>query len=886
MTHWHALKEEDVFQLLSSSPSGLTEEEVRKRLESYGPNELKEKKKTPLWARFLDQFKSPLIIVLLAAILISGLLSEVLDALVISAIVLLNAILGLVQEERAEQALRTLKKMAVPRCQVIREGQIREVKSSEIVPGDIIVLNSGNRVPADARIISSFNLMTDESPLTGESLPVEKLACTLEEETPLGERKNMVFAGTTVTYGRGQAVVVSTGMATEIGKIARLLEETEKESTPLQKNLDQVGKLLAFMVLGICLLVFLVGILRGASPLFMLLLSISLAVAAIPEGLPAVVTIVLALGTQRMAKRGAIIRHLPAVETLGSTSIICSDKTGTMTLNEMTAEFIVTAQEEFKVTGRGYQPIGKVIGKEGDLKDLPLDLKMLLIAGALNTDAHLVQEREKWEIRGDPTEGALVVLASKMGLNKEKLLSEYHRVQEIPFTSERKMMTTVYEKDGERLVFSKGAADVLVHFCNRLQRGKEVEPLNQEGKRIILKKNERMAREGLRVLGIAYKPWKENEDLERNLIFLGLVGMRDAPREEVREAIATCRKAGIKPVMITGDHLLTAVAIGSDLGLIQKEDEAITGEELSRLSDQELLQKAPILSIYARVLPEDKVRILTAYQSMGHVVAMTGDGINDAPALKQANIGVAMGITGTDVSKESADMVLTDDNFATIVKAVEEGRTIFTNIKKFVSFLLSCNLAEVLAVFLGFLLFPAREPILTPAQILWMNLVTDGLPALALGVDPPEEGIMNQKPRSKKTGIFTKRVLWKLGISAILMALSTIGAFIFGLRNSVAEGETMAFTTIVILELLFSFYSRSDKLPGWKSGLATNKYLFWAVLSSILLQVLIIYTPGVSKAFGTVPLNLIDWGLIAAISFLNFSLLEVLKVFLFSQIQE
>ncbi|MGB9553361.1 MAG: cation-translocating P-type ATPase, partial [bacterium] len=520
MTHWHALKEEEAFQLLRSSPSGLTEEEAKKRLESYGLNELQEKKRTPLWARFLEQFKSPLILVLLAAILVSGILGETLDALVIAAIVLMNAILGLAQEERAERALKALKKMAVPRAQVIRGGRMAEVNSSEIVPGDIVVLSAGNRVPADARIISSFNLMTDESPLTGESLPVEKAVCTLKEETPLNERKNMVFAGTTVTYGRGEALVVTTGMATEIGKIARLLEETEKESTPLKKNLDQVGKILALMTLGICLVVFLVGVLRGAPLLFMLLLSISLAVAAIPEGLPAVVTIVLALGTQRMAQRGAIVRHLPAVETLGSTSIICSDKTGTMTLNEMTVETIVTAQEEFKVTGRGYEPKGEIKGKEGNLKSLPYDLETLLIASALNTDAHLVQEGGKWEIRGDPTEGALVVLASKFGLDKRELLSQYKRVQEIPFTSERKMMTTVYEKDGERFVFSKGAVDVLIHLCSHLQRGKEVEALSQEGKKIILKKNERMAREGLRVLGIAYKPWKENEDPERNLIFL------------------------------------------------------------------------------------------------------------------------------------------------------------------------------------------------------------------------------------------------------------------------------------------------------------------------------------------------------------------------------
>ncbi|MCR4429086.1 MAG: calcium-translocating P-type ATPase, SERCA-type [Caldiserica bacterium] len=886
MTNWHSLKEEEVFKTLSSSPSGISEEEAKARLQTFGKNELKEKERVPIWLRFLDQFKSPLIFILLAAILVSGILGEYIDAIVISAIVLMNAILGLIQEERAEKALQALKKMAVPKAQVIREGKIKEIDSTEVVPGDVIVLSAGNRVPADARVISSFNLMTDEAPLTGESVPVEKSVGVLEEETSLGEQRNMVFSGTTVTYGRGEAVVVSTGMSTEIGKIATLLEETEKEATPLQRNLDQVGKVLALMVLGICLVVFLVGILRGAPILFMLLLSISLAVAAIPEGLPAVVTIVLALGTQRMAQRGAIIRHLPAVETLGSTSIICSDKTGTMTLNEMTVEFLVTAKDEFKITGKGYEPKGEIQAEDGPLSDLPPDIEKLVVAASLNTDAHLVKEGERWEIRGDPTEGALVVLSHKLGFKKEDLLKEYQRIHEIPFTSERKMMTTVFRKDGAHFAFSKGAPDVLIHFCNRIQNGEEVEPLSERGKDLILKKNERMARDGLRVLGIAYKPLKENEAPEKDLIFLGLVGMRDAAREEVKEAIEICRKAGIKPVMITGDHLLTAVAIGSQLGLIEKEHQAITGEDLSRLSPEELLKKAPELSIYARVSPEDKVRILNAYQSLGHVVAMTGDGINDAPALKQANIGVAMGITGTDVSKEAADMVLTDDNFATIVKAVEEGRTIFSNIKKFISFLLSCNLAEVLAVFMGFLLFPAREPILTPAQILWMNLVTDGLPALALGVNPPEKGVMEEKPRSKKTGIFTKRVLWRLGISALLMAVSTLFAFVFGLKHSVVKGETMAFTTIVVLELLYSFYSRSDRLPGWKMGFGSNKYLIWAVISSFLLQVLIVYTPGISRAFGTLPLDLIDWGFIALLGIVNFGLLEALKVLVFSKIPE
>jgi len=886
MPSWHSLTPEQVLEKIGSSLTGLSDEDARARISQYGLNELQEKKEKPFLIKFLEQFKSPLIIVLLVAILISAVLGELVDAVVIAAIVIMNAVFGLVQEKKAEQALKALKQMAVPKAQVIRDGQLIEIKSTEIVPGDILVLTTGSKIPADGRIVKSFNLQVDESALTGESVPVEKSTAPLTEGTTLTDRKNIVYSGTIVTYGRGEAVVTATGMSTEIGKIASLLEQTEKEATPLQKILDQVGRNLALMVLGICAVVFVVGTLQGAPILFMLLLSISLAVAAIPEGLPAVVTIVLALGTQRMAQEGAIIRHLPAVETLGSTSIICSDKTGTMTLNEMTVERIFTIDDTFEVTGRGYAPQGNIVGRGESINALPANLELLLISASLNTDALLVKGSEKWEIRGDPTEGALVVLAAKAGLDKEKLLLTFKRVHEIPFTSERKMMTTIYERNGTRLAFCKGAPDIIIHRCNRYQLHNEIKILSEALKAEIIRKNEEMAREGLRVLGIAYHPDPSETKPEADLIFLGLVGMRDSAREEVKDAIATCRKAGIKPVMITGDHLLTATAIGSYLGLIQNEEEAVTGAELERLPFDDLVRLAPNLSVYARVSPEDKRKILTAYQSSGHVVAMTGDGVNDAPALKQANIGVAMGITGTDVSKEAADMILTDDNFATIVRAVREGRTIFANIKKFISFLLSCNLAEVLAVFAGFLLFPAREPILTPAQILWMNLVTDGLPALALGVDPPEKDVMDRPPRSKREGIFTKRVLSRIAVSAFIMAASTLAAFVYGLNQSIIKGETMAFTTIVTLELIYGFFSRSEKLPGWKLGILTNKYLLWSVILSLGLQLLIIYLPFISSLFGTVALSLGDWGIIALLSLLNVGILEGIKGLIFAKIKD
>ncbi len=888
MKTWHELSEGEIFQLLKTSHHGLTGDEVSSRLKQYGYNELVEKRKASLFLKFVEQFKSLLVLILLVAVILSLALGEYVDATVIGAIVLLNAILGIVQESRAEKALSALKRIAAPQTQVLREGVVKEVPTRELVPGDILLLAAGSKVPADARIIKSFNLQAEEAALTGESLPIEKNEMPMEGNIiAIAERKNMLFMGTTITYGRGEAVVVETGMSTEIGRIASMLEETKKESTPLQKNLDFVGKVLAFLVSGICVVVFLLGFLRGIPALTMLLLSISLAVAAIPEGLPAVVTIVLALGTQRMAQRGAIIRRLTAVETLGSTSVICSDKTGTLTLNEMMVEKIFTFQGTYDISGKGYQPEGQILLDDRLVEHLPPTLETLLRAASLNTDAVIQKENGQWRVHGDPTEGALVTLAAKAGIWKEKLAEKHPRVAEVPFTSERKMMSSVYEVEGKNVVFSKGAPEVVLRSCNRYQGEGKQHPLMENDRSLLEEKYRSFAREGLRVLAIAYgEEIEHQEEWEQNLVFLGLVAMRDPARPEAREAIAVCRRAGIRPVMITGDHLFTATSIGTHLALLSHEREAITGEEMHDLPADELRKIVPQISVYARVSPEEKVKILTSYQETDNVVAMTGDGVNDAPALKKADIGVAMGITGTDVSKEAADMILTDDNFATIVKAVGEGRTIFSNIRKFLSFLLSCNLAEVIAVFSGFLLFPASGAILTAPQILWMNLVTDGFPALALGVEPKEPDVMDHPPRPKKKGIFTQALYTRIAVSALLMAAGTLLSFYFGMSQSLEHAETMAFTTIVVLELFFGFFSRSEKKPVWKLGFFTNRYLVWACLLSLGLQLMLVYTPFLQGVFNTTPLGLFDWGLIVTIVLVSLSVLEALKVVWFSKIRE
>jgi Ca2+-transporting ATPase len=865
MPHWHSLPAQEVLTELGSSPHGLSPDEIVRRRNEYGTNELVEKKPPSLLKRLLDQLKSLLVIILLGAVVVALALGEWVDASVVGAIVIINAILGLVQDARAERALAALKRMSSPLAQVLRENRVMEIPTQELVPGDLVLLASGSKIPADARLLKGVNLQVDEAPLTGESLPVEKEEPALPEQTPLADRHNMLYMGTTVTYGRGEAVVVSTGMATEIGKIATLLQKSTKEITPLQRNLEQVGRILAILVGAVCLLVLGVGALHGIPLLTMFLIAVSLAVAAIPEGLPAIVTIVLALGTQRMAKRGAIVRHLPAVETLGSTSVICSDKTGTLTLNEMMVEKIVTPSDRYEVTGSGYEPGGEVYLDEQPIVQLPSSLELLLRAATLNTDATLQQTDGQWQIVGDPTEGALVVLAAKNGFWKEQLEQEYQRIDEVPFSSERKMMTTVFHSDAATWVFSKGAPDLLLNSCTHYRQEQDEHPLTLEWRERFERQNAELAREGLRVLGIAYRQTQREEThWEQGMVFLGLAAMRDPARAEAKQAIATCRQAGIKPVMITGDHLLTATAIGSQLNLIGHEREAITGTELSTWSDPELLQAAPHISVYARVSPEDKVRILTAYQRLGNVVAMTGDGVNDAPALKKADIGVAMGITGTDVTKEAADMILTDDNFATIVSAVEEGRTIFTNIRKFLSFLLSCNLGEVLSVFLGFFLFPAAGVLLTAPQILWMNLVTDGLPALALGMDPAAADVMQHPPRPRREGVFTRPLYLWIAISALIMTAGTLLAFWFG-NGEGGRGQSMAFTTLVLLELLFALNSRSQPGGARRVAFFQNRYLLWACLGSLLLQLALLYVPFLNDLFETVPLSGLDWGIIAAI---------------------
>ncbi|MFW5986369.1 MAG: cation-translocating P-type ATPase, partial [Halanaerobiales bacterium] len=756
-TVWYTMNIDTLNEKLNTSQEkGLSSDEVSNRLQKDGYNELEKEEGTTLWDRIIAQISDFLVIILIAAAVVSGLLGEIVDAIVIIGIVIVNAVLGVIQESRAERALEALQEMSAPEVDVIRNGQNTTIPSRELVRGDVVLLRAGDFVPADVRLVEVSNLKVDESSLTGESVPVDKQAdAILEPDTPLGDRSNSAFMGTVVNYGRGKGLVVDTGMDTELGKIAGMIESYEEEKTPLQQKLESLGKWLGLTVLAICALVFVLGTLRGQNVLEVFLTSVSLAVAAIPEGLPAVVTIVLALGMQRMVKRHAIVRKLLAVETLGTTTVICSDKTGTLTQNEMTVIGAYADGEEIEVTGSGYNPVGdfRIDNKSVDLKKLP-GLNLLLTIGILCNDARLSRKENTWQIMGDPTEGALVVAAEKAGNTQSKLEELYPRVDELPFDSRRKRMTTInkYESgDSPYTAMVKGAPDVILNLATYYQEGVEVKPLTEEKKKEILNINSEMAGNALRVLAGAYRPIAEipsedkSEEIEDRLIFVGLYGMIDPPREEVKDAVGLCQKAGIKTKLITGDYADTALAVAKELEITGPEGIALTGTELEKMSDEELTDRVEEVDVYARVSPEHKVRIVEALKTKGHITAMTGDGVNDALALKRADIGVAMGITGTDVAKETAEMVLTDDNFASIVSAVEEGRVIYSNIRKFVYFLLSCNVGEIFLILFSMLL---GWPIpLVPVQILWVNLVTDAFPALALGMEEGEPHIMDIPPR-------------------------------------------------------------------------------------------------------------------------------------------
>jgi Ca2+-transporting ATPase len=916
---YHQTVEEVLTALDTDARDGLSKEEARVRLERYGKNELMAEKPVPAWRKFLAQFQDVLVILLLVATLISAGLwlyerdsSLPYEAIAIFAVVLLNAIMGYVQQSRAEEAMAALRQMTAAHANVVRDGARQSIPATEIVPGDIIVIEEGNTVPADARVIQSTALQTAEAALTGESLPVLKDDLPISEDVGLGDRDNMIFSGTVAVYGHGRAVVTATGMQTEMGRIAGMLKETPIDTTPLQKELHRVGKLLGVIVIAIAVVIIatilLVEDVRGFSALFdVLILGVALAVAAVPESLPAVVTVVLSLGVQRMARKNAIVRHLAAVETLGSANVVASDKTGTLTKNEMTVLAVITASGRVNLEGTGYAPQGEVQREGGGKIDGELQFEFVrALAAADRASNAVLQERNgRWAVHGDPTEGALIVAARKAGLEAEALNARLERIGEVPFSSERKLMSTVHndtEQKERLLAFTKGAPDILLSRCTQELVGDEIRPLTEERRAEILKRNEELAGEALRTLAVSFRTLPKNalkqadfdEDVEKDLVFLGLIGMIDPPRMEAKDAVARAMAAGVRTIMITGDHPKTATVIAAELG-IPIHGEAVTGAELEKMPEDKLERTVQEVSVYARVNPEHKLRIVKALQRGGAIVAMTGDGVNDAPALKTADIGVAMGITGTDVSKEASDVVLADDNFATIVAAIEEGRAIFSNIRKFLRYLLSSNLGEVMIMFFGLLLADVIGltaasdnglvlPLLA-TQILWINLISDGPPALALGVDPADPEIMKETPRPREEGVIT-RSMWAGNLfTGAIMAVGTLLILDASLPGGLIEGsgslryaQTMAFNTVVFFSLFVVFNARSDKRSAFV-GLFSNKWLWGAVLLSILLQVMVIYVPFLQQAFSTVSLSSGDWLLCAAVASSVLWLRELSKIF-------
>ncbi len=891
--------------LATNADDGLAQTEARARLARYGRNELTAEKPIPGWRKFLAQFRDVLVVLLLIATAISAGLwlyerdaALPYEAMAIFAVVLLNAVMGYVQQSRAEQAVAALRRMSAADAQVVRDGERHAVPASELVPGDIILVEEGDTIPADARLIDTTALQTAEAALTGESVPVEKDARRIDDDAGLGDRHNMLFSGTAVTYGHGRAVVVATGMQTEMGRIAGMLEEVPAETTPLQRELAHVGRVLAIVVVAIAIVMIATIVLlehvRGFSALFdVLLLGVALAVAAVPEGLPAVVTAVLALGVQRMARRNAIVRHLAAVETLGSATVIASDKTGTLTKNEMTVKIVVTASGRIAFDGTGYEPRGAVRADRGKPIDgaLRLELVRALSAADRANNAVLQQEAGRWIVQGDPTEGALIVAAWKAGLEEEALESRFGRIAEVPFSSERKLMSTIHtdaERQERLLAFTKGAPDVLLARCSTELVGDSTRPLTPERRAEIARTNEALAGEALRTLAVGFRSVPKaatardelDERIEHDLVFLALIGMMDPPREEAEAAVARAKIAGIRPIMITGDHPKTAAVIAGALG-IASDGRAVTGPELERMSEDALAATVREVSVYARVNPSHKLAIVKALQRQGATVAMTGDGVNDAPALKTADIGVAMGIAGTDVSKQAADMILTDDNFASIVAAVEVGRAIFSNIRKFLRYLLTSNLGEVMTMFVGVVLADAiglraqaESSVVLPllaTHILWINLVSDGAPALALGIDPVDPRVMHEPPRARHEGAITRRMWAGIVFGGVIMAAGTLLVLDWSLPGGLLPGtgdmryaQTMAFTTLLFFSLFTVFNARSDHESAF-SGMFTNLWLWGAVALSLLLQVAVIYTPFLQQAFSTVSLSVGDWARCAAV---------------------
>ena len=857
--NWHTMSEQEVLKNLGTNPaSGLSDAQAEKGLKTYGENKLEEKKRKGFLSKFFEQFNDFMIIILLVAAAISFGISildgdaDFVDPIIILSIVIVNAILGVVQENKAEKSLEALKQISAPTATVRRGGHTQTIPSSQVVPGDILVLKTGDLVAADCRLLSSVNLQTDESSLTGESLPVTKYADHCHDtSTPLAERDNMVLSSTSITAGRGEAIAVKTGMETEVGQIAGMILTSETSQTPLQKKLSDVGKVLGFAALFICAVIFVIGLLRSIPPFEMFMTSVSLAVAAIPEGLPAIVTIMLAIGVQRMVRRNAIVRSLPAVETLGSASVICSDKTGTLTQNKMTVTKLESHEES-----------------------LTLTLAALCSDAALDKDISV----------GSPTEKAIIDAAYARGLNKTQLDKKFPRIGEIPFDSTRKRMTTLHRYHGTNRIITKGAPDILLELCTHYFDGNKIQPMTQSARRTFLEKNAQMASDALRVIAVAYRDTQETstKNAEKNLVFAGLIGMIDPPRPEVFSAVAICKKAGIRPVMITGDHIITATAIAKQIGILSGTLKAMTGAELDTLSQEELNRVINNYAVFARVTPEHKVRIVKAFKARGEVVAMTGDGVNDAPALKAADIGCAMGQIGTDVAKGAADMILTDDNFATIVEAVRQGRGIFANIKKAIQFLLSSNIGEILTIFVG-LLFGWSTP-LVAIQLLWVNLVTDSFPAIALGLDPADRYIMNEKPRNPKKNLFADGfgatiILEGLMIGALALLAFSIGKNLFDLNPaSPIIGRTMAFAVLSMSQLVHAFNMRSEH-SVFSIGIFGNKYLVGALLAGVVLQVGVITIAPLAKLFRVSCLSPMQWLIVAVLAVLPLAIVELQKRF-------
>lgn len=910
---WHAIDAQQVLTKLDTfEEQGLTIEEVQRRLEEYGPNQLTEAPPASFWQMLWEQFNNFVVLLLIVAAVISALLGDYIEAGAIMAIVILNAALGIIQERKADQALAALRKLAAPDAHVKRDGHRLTIPSSELVPGDLAFLEAGNFVPADIRLLEAMNLRIDEAALTGESVPVKKdAAARLDADIPIGDRKNTAFMGTVVSYGRGKGVVVATGMRTQIGMIAEMIQSVDQEPTPLQRRLDQLGKTLGWAALAVCALVFLAGWLRGSNPLDMFLVAVTLAIAAVPEGLPAVVTISLAMGMREMIKRHALIRRLSSVETLGSATVICSDKTGTLTQNEMTATRIWADGQTIEITGGGYTPEGEfqLNGKAIEMEQYQAALTTLWVA-AINNDAALEvtgSSNGKYTYRmiGDPTEGALIVAATKVGARSDDLNASYPRVQEIPFDSERKRMVTIHairdphpedispfddEKKKPRgyVVAIKGAPDLVLDLCSHYQRMDDTAVALDEQQRMrILRANDQMTQDALRVLAMAYKVVPElpqnisTDGIEQDLTFAGMIGMIDPPREEVPDALETGRRAGIRTIMITGDYPNTARAIAEAIGLLRPGKRVLTGPQLDEMDDETLRKEIDNIDVFARVSPEHKLRIVEALRARGHVVAMTGDGVNDAPSIKRADIGVAMGITGTDVAKESADMVLTDDNYASIISAVEQGRVIYSNIRKFVYYLLSCNLAEIATIFIA-TMATGTSP-LTPLQLLWLNLITDGAPALALATEKGDPDIMDQPPRPPDEPIINRSMRVGLVVQTIAITTVTLIAYFLGLRlhpNQPEVAMTMAFVTLSFSELLRAFTARSERYSVFKIGVFSNRYMDLAVLTSLILLLAVVYIPFLQPVFKTVPIAWEQWRYILPLLFVPALAAEITKLVL------